>query len=126
LLILGCFAAVALVLAAVGVYGVVSSSVSRRTREIGVRMALGARPADVLRAVLREGAFVIGLGTGGGALAALGLTRFARSLLFGVSPVDPLTFGATTAVLAATALAACALPARRAARLDPVRALRTE
>jgi len=124
--LLGAFALLALVLAVVGVYGVMAYSVGRRTREIGVRMALGARPGDVLGLVLRQGAVLAGLGLVVGLLVAYTLTESLGSLLFGVSPHDPATFAVVAAVLAASVLAASALPARRAARVDPAVALEEE
>jgi ABC-type antimicrobial peptide transport system permease subunit len=126
MLLIGSFAALALVLSAVGIYGVVMYGVTQRTRDIGVRMALGARPAQVLGSILRDGMrlAVIGLAIGiGGALA---LTRVLRAQLFETSPTDPTTFGAIVVLLAAVAAVASWLPARRATRVDPMVALRTE
>jgi putative ABC transport system permease protein len=120
------FAALALVLAAVGLYGVMAYAVGRRTREIGIRMALGARPGSVLGLVLRQGGLLLAGGLAAGAFVAWGLTRLLGEMLYGVEPFDPATVGAMAAVLAVTALAASWLPARRAARVDPVDALRTE
>ncbi len=126
LTMLGIAAGVALVLGAVGIYGVISYSVSQRTREIGVRMALGAARRDVNRLVLREGAPLILAGLAFGLLAAFGLTRLMSALLFGVSPVDPVTFASVSLALAVVALVASYLPARRAAAMDPTEALRWE
>jgi putative ABC transport system permease protein len=124
--LLAVFAGVALALAAVGLYGVMAYAVGQRTREIGIRMALGARPREVLGLVLRQGAGLLAGGLAAGALAAWGLSRLLRGLLYGVAPYDPATFAAMAALLAATAVAATWLPARRAARLAPVEALRVE
>jgi predicted lysophospholipase L1 biosynthesis ABC-type transport system permease subunit len=126
LVMLGIAAGVALVLGAVGIYGVISYSVSQRTREIGVRMALGAARRDVNRLVLREGLPLIAAGLAFGLAAAFGLTRLMSALLFGVSPVDPVTFAAVSIALAAVALVASYLPARRASSMDPTEALRWE
>lgn len=120
----GAFAAIALVLAAVGVYGVISYAVSQRTQEIGVRVALGAQRADVLRLIVGHGAALGGIGVAIGLVGALGVTRTLRTLLFGVSPFDPLSFVAVAVILTIVALAASYIPARRAARVDPVEALR--
>ena len=120
------FAGLALLLAAVGLYGVLSYSVMLRTREIGVRMALGARSGDVVRMVLRHGLLMVLLGTVVGGLGALELTQFMQSLVFGMSASDPLTFVAVAAVLLLVAVVACYIPARRASRMDPLSALRVE
>jgi putative ABC transport system permease protein len=125
-ILLGALAGIALFLAALGIYGVMAHSVAQRTHEIGVRMAVGARARDVVGLVLREGARMAALGGALGLLAALGLTRLLESLLFGVSPTDPLSFASVVAFLSACALLGCWLPARRAARVDPVVALRYE
>jgi putative ABC transport system permease protein len=124
--LLGIFAALALVLSATGVYGVLSYAVAQRTREIGLRAALGASPRDVLRLVLRGGMTLTALGLAIGVAGALAVTRLLGSLVFGISPRDPLTLGASAVLLTMVALLACYLPARRAARIDPLLALRTE
>jgi putative ABC transport system permease protein len=124
--LLGIFAALALVLSATGVYGVISYMIAQRTREIGVRAALGASPRDVQRLVLRGGMTLTAIGLAIGAATALAVTRLLGSLVFGISPRDPLTLGASALLLTMVALLACYLPARRAARLDPLVALRTE
>jgi putative ABC transport system permease protein len=126
MLLLGAFAGVALLLAALGTYGVIAHSVARRTQEIGIRMALGARPFDVLRLVVGHGARLAIAGAALGILGALALTRLMGSLLFGVSPTDPLTFLVTALVLPAIAVLASFVPARRATRVDPMIALRCE
>jgi putative ABC transport system permease protein len=120
------FAAVALVLAATGTYGVLSYSVQQRTREIGIRMALGAQVGQVLRMILSQGAILAGLGLLLGTLGALALQKVLASLLFNVAPTDPLIFGLVLALLALVSFLACWWPARRAARVDPLVALRSE
>jgi len=124
--LIGSFAALALILAMIGLYGLVSYSVSQRTRELGIRIALGAQQNDVMRLVLGEGARLTVLGLVFGLLAALGLTQLMRSLLFGVSALDPVTFASVAVVLAIVAVVACCIPARRAMRTDPAAALRYE
>ncbi|HEY1342310.1 MAG TPA: FtsX-like permease family protein, partial [Bryobacteraceae bacterium] len=115
---------VALLLAAVGIYGVVSYSVRARTQEIGIRMALGASAADVWGMAFREGMRPVAAGAAVGLMAALGLTRLMSTLLYGVAPTDPYTFAGVVATLLAVAAAANVLPAVRAARVDPMTALR--
>jgi putative ABC transport system permease protein len=126
LVLLSSFAAVGLLLAAIGIYGVISYSVGQRTQEIGLRMALGALPRDIRRAVVGEAVLLSGIGLALGVAGALAVTRVMRSMLFEVSPSDPASFGVTVAVLAATAVAAAWVPARRAMRVDPMVALRAE
>jgi len=120
------FAAVALVLAAIGTYGVLSYAVQQRTREIGIRMALGAQVGQVLRMILSQGAVLVGIGLALGVAGALALQKVLASLLFGVAPTDPLTFGLVILILALVAFLACWWPARRAARVSPLVALRYE
>ena len=126
LLLLGIFSFVAVVLAAIGIYGVISYTVAQSTREIGIRLALGAQVNDVLRLVVGRGLILTGIGLGIGVAGAFGLTRLLESLLFGVQPHDPLTFLSVTILLALVAMLACYLPARRATRVDPLVALRCE
>jgi ABC-type antimicrobial peptide transport system permease subunit len=118
------FAGLAMLLAAIGIYGVMSLQVTARLGEFGVRLALGAAPRDVLRLVLRQGLLLAALGLGLGLVGAFGLTRFLETLLFQVEPVDLPTFGLVAGTLAAVALLACYLPARRATRADPIAVLK--
>src|SRR6266699_1823261 len=124
--LIGSFAALALILTMVGLYGLISYSVAHRAREIGIRIALGAQHYDVMRLVLGEGARLTIMGVFAGLAAALGLTQLMRSLLFGVSAVDPVTFATVAALLALVAIVACYIPARRAMRTDPAATLRYE
>jgi putative ABC transport system permease protein len=124
--LLTAFGVLALLLAAVGLYGVVSHGVSQRTRELGVRVALGARPADIVRLVLRHGAALVAAGIGIGVLAVFGTTRYLRALMFGVAPLDVQTLAIAAVLLVAVALLAHVTPVRRALRVDPVIALRDE
>jgi len=126
LLLLGTLGALGLMVATLGVYGVVAYSVARRTGEIGIRMVLGGRPAQIVRLFCRRMALLIAAGIGSGLLAAVWLTRYIRSLLFQVQPTDPVAIGAMTAILATTALAATLIPMRRALSVDPATTLRAE
>ena len=124
--LVGVFAALALLLAAIGIGGVLATSVSRRAPELGVRLALGAEPRTLMRMVLREGLVLAGIGLAVGLPAAWMLSRVLATLLFEVSPRDPLTFAGAGLLLLAVALAACAIPAWRATRVDPLSVLRAE
>jgi predicted permease len=126
LLLMGAFSAIALALTAAGIVGVLSQTVIRRTREIGIRMALGARPADVMRQILSRGLAMTLLGAAAGLAGAVVVTRVLRTLLFGISPTDPLSFAAVATFFVAVGLLACWLPARAAMRIEPASALRVE
>ena len=124
--LIGLFAALALLLAVAGIYGVISYAVTTRTQEFGIRLALGADARSVLGLVLGHGALLVGLGLAVGLCGALGLTRLLKSLLFGIAPVDAATFSAVSVLLASVALVACLIPARRVTKVDPAIALRYE
>jgi putative ABC transport system permease protein len=126
MVLLAIAASVALLLGAIGIYGVISYIVTQRTGEIGVRLAMGAEPSNVARMILRQGGLVTMVGIAAGLLAALAGGQLMRSLLYGVSPRDPIVFSLMTVALMVVALLACWLPAARAARLSPLQALRTE
>src|SRR6185369_4867538 len=118
------FAGLSLLLAVIGVYGVMSYTVVQNTREIGIRIALGARPGAILQLILGRGLFLVGLGVAIGIVAAFALTRFMESMLFGITATDPITFAAIVLLLGGVALFACLLPALRAMRVDPIVVLR--
>ncbi|MGH9582020.1 MAG: FtsX-like permease family protein, partial [Bryobacteraceae bacterium] len=124
--LLSIFAAIALLLGIIGLYGVISYSVVQRTREMGIRSALGARRTDLLKLVIGEGMRLVAIGLAIGLFAAFALTRFLRSMLYGVSASDPVVLIAVTLLMASIALAACFIPAARASRVDPLIALREE
>jgi ABC-type antimicrobial peptide transport system permease subunit len=126
LLLLTTFAGVAAALAAVGIYGVMTYAVSQRTHELGLRMALGAEPAQLRATVIREGMSVAGIGGAVGLAGALAVSRVMASLLYGVKATDPLTFAVVAFALGSVALVACYIPARRATKIDPLKALRAD
>jgi len=126
MILLGVFALLALVLAAVGIYGVISYSVAQRTREVGIRMALGARTIDVIELVVRDGLKLVLIGVGVGLAGAFALTRLMATLLFGVTPTDAITYATVAFGLVFIALLACCIPARRATKVEPLTALRFE
>jgi predicted permease len=126
MILLAAFAVLALALAAIGIYGLIAYAVTERTHEIGVRLALGAQRRDVMAMIVAQGMAMTAAGTAAGIVSALLVTRLMSSLLFGVSTVDPITFTAIPVLLAAVAFVACYVPARRATRVDPLVALRTE
>ena len=119
------FAIIALLLGAIGIYGVLSYTMSQRTNEVGIRIALGAQSRQVVRMVVGEGLRLVGISVAIGLLASFGATRLVRSQLFGVGPTDVLTFSVVTVLLASVAILACVIPARRASRVDPLGALRS-
>ena len=126
LTLLSIFAGIAFVLAIVGIYGVMSYAVTQRTHEIGIRMAIGAQPRDVFKLILGQGMMLTVIGMAAGLLGAFALTRLMATMLFGVKPTDPLTFGGVALLLFAIALIACYIPGRRATKVDPVNSLRYE
>ncbi len=126
MILLGAFAALALVLSAIGIYGVVSFVVGQRKGEIGIRLAMGAQRRDILRLIVGQGGKLAAAGIGLGVLGAFALTRLMSRLLFGVGALDPVTFAGMALILAAVAMLACYVPARAAARLDPIVVLRAE
>jgi putative ABC transport system permease protein len=126
LALLSSFAAVALGLAMLGIYGVTNQAATERTREIGLRVAIGATAGDIVRLILRQGAVIVGVGVAAGVVAAIALTRLLRSLLYGITPLDPVAFGIGIGLLFVIAIVASWIPARRASVIDPVRALRAD
>ena len=125
-LLLSLFATLALIQALIGIYGVMSYAVTQRRQELGIRMALGARPGDILSLVLRRGMKLTLIGMALGLIGAVASTRLLRDMLFGIKPVDPLTFAAMTLLLMCISVVACFLPARRATKVDPMNVLRSE
>jgi ABC-type antimicrobial peptide transport system permease subunit len=125
-MLLGAFAGIALLLASIGVYGVIAYGVGQRQREFGIRLALGARRTEIVALVIRRGLLLFAIGASAGVLAAAATGRVLGSLLFGITGFDAFSFGLATCVLLAVSIAACGLPARRAASVDPALALRTE
>jgi predicted permease len=126
LFLLGAFAVLAMVLAAIGIYGVISYSVARRSHEIGIRMALGAHPSNIITLILRQGLLLLGMGVAIGVGGALVLTRFLSSFLYGIRPADPVTFVGVIIILTGIGLLASYIPARRAVRVDPMSTLRND
>ena len=125
-LVLGLFAGSALIIIVVGIYGVIASAVSQRTREIGIRMAFGVRRVDIVKSIMWNGLFLTGLGTAAGLVCALALCRLMKALLYNISPVDFLSYGLAIVIVTTVSLVACWIPARRAAKIDPMKALRYE
>jgi ABC-type antimicrobial peptide transport system permease subunit len=124
--LLSIFATISALLCVIGIFGIMAHAVMQRGNEIGIRVALGASPANVLRLVLRQGLLLVSIGLGLGLAGAVAITRVIRTFLWGITPTDPVTFMIVTAALAVLALVACYLPARRALRIDPIIALRID
>jgi ABC-type antimicrobial peptide transport system permease subunit len=125
-ILLTIFAGVALLLAVIGIYGVIADAVAHRTREIGIRLALGARPGDCIRLVMGQGVVPVAIGLAAGLVAALAAGRVLASLLYEIEPTDPTTIGVVAAIVVGVALGAAYVPARRVTRVDPMSALRSE